>query len=61
MMQMVRDSRARHAEGIAPRITRIYTYGGGGWLRERRAVWLVAVHWRGFDSRRLDSFLLFAG
>ena len=48
--QMVRGSRAHPVEGMAPRITRIYTYEGCGGLREHRAVWVGADHWRGFEE-----------
>ena len=43
---MLRGSRVRFAEGIAPRITRIYTYEGGGNLRGLRAIWSVVGHWQ---------------
>ena len=50
---MLRGGRARLAEGMAPRITRIYTYEGCGWRRERRAVWVVeVVHRRGLMNNR---------
>ena len=52
--QMLRGGRARFAEGIAPRITRIYTYEGCGRRRERRAIWVGAGHWQGFEGRWLD-------
>ena len=45
MMQMLRGGRVCPAEGIAPRITRIYTCEGGGGLLER-PVWVGAGHWR---------------
>ncbi|MDD6185639.1 MAG: hypothetical protein PUB29_08455 [Bacteroidales bacterium] len=48
--QMLRGSRVCLAEGTSPRITRIYTYEGGGWRRERRAIWVGAGHWQGFEG-----------
>ena len=43
---MLRGGRVRFAEGMVPRLTRSYTNDGCGWLRERRAIWVGAGHWR---------------
>ena len=54
--QMLRGGRARPAEGMAPRITRIYTYEGSR-LRERRVIWVGAGHWLVFDGAKLRLFV----
>ena len=51
--QMLRGGRVRPAEGMAPRITRIYTYEGGGGLLERWVVWLGAGHRRDLKGTKI--------
>ena len=50
--QMLRGGRVRFAEGMAPRITRIYTYEICGGLRDLRAIWVEVGHWWGLRGNK---------